>query len=155
MVETGERIMWSEIKNYKESAFKRYTGVSIAVFNEMKKVLEKREADKKKRGRLPKFCIEDEILITLEYLREYRTYFHIGVSWGTDESTISRIVRRVEDALIKDERFHILGKKALLDKEKEYDVVIVDATEVEIERPKKSNNAHTVEKRNATRIKHN
>ena len=77
------------------------------------------------------------------------------MSWGTDESTISRIVRRVEDALIKDERFHILGKKALLDKEKEYDVVIVDATEVEIERPKKSNNAHTVEKRNATRIKHN
>ncbi|MEH2211389.1 MAG: transposase family protein [Nostoc sp.] len=26
--------------------------------------------------------MEDQLLMTLEYWREYRTYFHIGQSWG-------------------------------------------------------------------------
>ncbi|NEO42783.1 MAG: transposase family protein [Moorea sp. SIO4A3] len=26
--------------------------------------------------------------MTLEYLREYRSYFHIGQSWGLNESTV-------------------------------------------------------------------
>ncbi len=29
----------------------------------------------------------DQLLITLEYWREYRTYFHLGNSWGVNEST--------------------------------------------------------------------
>lgn len=33
--------------------------------------------------------------------REYRTYFHIGQSWGVDESTAYRIIRKVEDTLIQ------------------------------------------------------
>jgi hypothetical protein len=37
--------------------------------------------------------------MTLEYLREYRTYFHIGQSWGVNESTAYRIIRRIEDTL--------------------------------------------------------
>jgi hypothetical protein len=30
--------------------------------------------------------------MTLEYWREYRTYFHLGNSWGVNESTAYRIV---------------------------------------------------------------
>ena len=52
------------------------------------------------RGGQPKLSIEDQLLITLEYWREYRTYFHIAQSWGVHESTICRTVHRVEDDTI-------------------------------------------------------
>ena len=42
---------------------------------------------KKKTGRPGKVSLEDQVLMTLEYWREYRTYFHIGQSWGVTEST--------------------------------------------------------------------
>jgi len=38
--------------------------------------------------------MENRVLMALEYMREYRTYFHIGASYGIAESsayTISRI----------------------------------------------------------------
>ncbi len=39
---------------------------------------------------------ENQVLMTLEYLREYRTYFHIGQSWGLDESNVYRIIQKIE-----------------------------------------------------------
>ena len=35
--------------------------------------------------------------MALEYWREYRTYFHIGQSWGVNESTAYRIKGRLEN----------------------------------------------------------
>ncbi|NEO51432.1 MAG: transposase family protein, partial [Moorea sp. SIO4A3] len=40
-----------------------------------------------------KLSLENQVLMTLEYLREYRTYFHIGQHWGLNESTVYRIIR--------------------------------------------------------------
>ena len=142
--------MWAEAEKYSESDFKRHSGVSKAVFDEMVRVMEERECGKKKSGRPPKFCIEDQLLIALEYWREYRTYFHIANSWKTQESTVSRIIRRVQDALIADDKFHLVGKKALLE-ENAFEVVVVDATEVPIERPKKNSGDAIVAKRKSTR----
>ena len=42
---------------------------------------------KQKIGRPSKLSLENQLLMTLEYWREYRTYFHIGQSWGVKEST--------------------------------------------------------------------
>ena len=42
-----------------------------------------------KSGPKPKLSIEEQVLVTLEYWREYRTYFHIGTSWELSESTIA------------------------------------------------------------------
>ncbi len=47
----------------------------------------------------------------MEYWREYRTYFHIGQSWGVNESTAYRIIRKVESALIQSRTF-ILPEKS-------------------------------------------
>ncbi|MFM7906435.1 MAG: transposase family protein [Microcystis sp.] len=52
-----------------------------------------------------------QLLITSEYWREYRTYFHLGNSWGINESTAYRIVRKVENILIKSGLFNLLKKK--------------------------------------------
>lgn len=76
--------------------------------------------------------------MTLEYWREYRTYFHIGQSWGVHESTVCRIIHRVEDKLIKSRKFSLPGRKKLASTETQWEVVIVDVAESPIERPKKA-----------------
>ena len=76
--------------------------------------------------------------MTLEYLREYRTYFHIGQSWGLNESNVYRIITKVEKILIESKLFRLPGKKALLNQELDWEVVVVDVTETPIERPKKN-----------------
>ncbi|MBW4607824.1 MAG: transposase family protein [Hassallia sp. WJT32-NPBG1] len=49
----------------------------------------------------------------MEYWREYRTYFHIGQSWGVNESTAYRIIRKIEDILVTSREFSLPGKKKL------------------------------------------
>jgi len=48
-----------------------------------------------------------------------------------------RIVRKVENILIKSGLFNLPGKKALLESNSEIEVIVVDVSEQEIERPKK------------------
>ena len=113
-------------------------------------------ADKTKKavgGRKSKLSIEDRLLMALEYLREYRTYFHISQSYGLSESNAYKICRFVEDTLIKDKRFSLPGKKALLKSDMDFEVVLIDAAESPIERPKKDKNTTTREKRNGTQLK--
>lgn len=86
--------------------------------------------------------------MTLEYLREYRTYFHIAQSWGVNESTAYRLIRKIEDCLMDSGAFSLPGKKKLLEPNHEIEVVVVDVTESPIERPKKNRNGFTVVKRN-------
>jgi hypothetical protein len=102
---------------------------------------------KKKSGRPSKLSVENQVLMTLEYLREYRTYFHIGQSWGINESTVFRIVRKVEEILIKAKEFRLPGKKQLLKSEENPEMIVVDVTETPREKPKKNKKAPTVEKR--------
>lgn len=98
-------------------------------------------------GRPSKLTTEDQVLMTLEYLREYRTYFHIAQSWGVKESTAYRIIRKVEDYLISSSVFSLPGKKKLLAPEHEIQVVVVDVTESQIERPQKNSINSTLVKR--------
>ena len=85
-----------------------------------------------------KLPLEDMLLAALEYLREYRTYAHIAASYGIAESNMHRSIKWVEDTLVKDGAFSLPGRKALLKSDMEYEVVLVDATETPVERPKKN-----------------
>jgi len=139
----------------KDGPFRRLTGVSRKVFALMVEVLTVADAQKKaKGGRKSKLCIEDRLLMALEYLREYRTYFHIAQNYGISESNAYKICKWVEDTLIKDKRFALPGRKALLESDAEYEVILIDASESPIERPKKDKNAITPAKRSAIRSKH-
>ena len=101
----------------------------------------------KKIGRKLKLSIEDMVLATLEYLREYRTYAHIAASYGIAESNIYRGIRWVENALIIDGTFSLPSRKEVLEKSAEYEIILVDATETPIERPKKNKNNITQERK--------
>ncbi|KJV51753.1 DDE superendonuclease family protein [Orientia tsutsugamushi str. Gilliam] len=109
-----------------------------------------RKADglkKSKGGRKNKFNLEEQLLMALEYLREYRTYFHIGQNYGISESSAYKAVKWVEDTLVKHPNFTLPYRKALMKSDMNYEVVLIDATESPIERPQKNKNSIIQERR--------
>lgn len=134
-----ERSKFSEIQKLSGNDFFRLTGVRRSTFDLMLTVLLPASLAKKKRGsRPPKLCVEDQLLMALEYLREYRTYFHLGGSYGLSESAAWSTCRWIEDTLIGSGAFSLPGKKALREGRRKYDLILIDVTESPICRPKKS-----------------
>ncbi|MGQ7307871.1 helix-turn-helix domain-containing protein [Bacillus cereus] len=74
----------------------------------------------------------------LNYLRSYSTFFEMGVIFGVSESSAHRIATWVEDVLISSGTFSLPSKKVLLEEDSAIEIVLIDATEQEIERPKKN-----------------
>ena len=141
---------YESIKGLEEEKFRRLTGVKRATFAKMIGILS--EADKQKKakgGRKSRLTLEDRLLMALEYIREYRTYFHVSQSYGVSESTCYETIKWIENTLIKHPDFALPGRKALLKSDMEYELVLIDATETPIDRPKKNKNVSTLEKRNA------
>ena len=139
----------SDIKTLKPEEFRRLTGVKAETFAIMLEVISKAIKMKKVKGGRPnKLNCEQMLLLTLEYLREYRTYFHISKSYGISESNCYYTIRFIEEALIKSSQFTLPGRKALLKSDMKYAVILIDATESPIERPKKSSDITTQVKRN-------
>lgn len=147
---------YEAMKDLKSEEFRRLTGVKPDTFKKMLAVLEAAETKRKssqryRGGKKPKLTLADHLMMTLCYLREYRTQFHVGKSYGLHETHCGRIIRHVEDTLMQSREFTLPGKKALLASNIAYEVVVIDATETPIERPKKSSANSTRAKRNATR----
>ena len=117
--------------------FKRFTGISPRTYRIMVRLVKDKEADKKKPGRPPELIVEEQVLIALQYWREYRSYYHIGLDWGVSESTVCRTVHKIENILIRSGKFSVPGKKSLLNSELDTDLIVMDVMESQIERPKK------------------
>lgn len=139
---------YDQLKELTPEEFKRFTGVQRTTFEKMVEALRAQERCKKKRGRPPKLAVADQLLVALQYWREYRPYFHIAVSWQLCEAAVCRIVHRVEDTLIKIPAFHLPGKKKLQASDTQFEVIVIDATESPVERPQK-NSAGTTGARSA------
>ena len=82
--------------------------------------------------------VEDQLLIALEYWREYRSQFHIGISWGVYETTVGRMVSQVEDWLIQRGKFRLPSKRQRYQPGWEWQGMMADVSEMEIERPQKT-----------------
>jgi hypothetical protein len=129
---------YENAKDLDGEKFRRLTGVKKETFFKMIDTLTEADLEKKKRGgRKNKLIIEDRLLMALEYIREYRTYFHVSQSYGVSESAAYETIKWVEDTLIKHKDFALPGRKVLLKSDMEYEVILIDATETQIERPKK------------------
>ena len=118
--------------------FKRRTGIYPETFALMEAVLIEREGAKKKTGRPAALTTAEQLLLTLEFWREYRTFAHLGDDWGVHETTVQRTVERVEAALIDSTQFRLPGEKVLKQAENVFQMIAVDAAETPCERPKKS-----------------
>jgi Helix-turn-helix of DDE superfamily endonuclease len=135
---------YDKINSLPSNRFRRLTGVSKSVFQTMLTVIRAAEQKRMEKGGKPSYLnTEDKLLMTLEYLREYRTYFHLGQSYGLSESACYRNCRWIEDVLIRDKAFSLPGKKVLLKDDTSIEMILVDATETPIERPKKTGTKQT------------
>jgi hypothetical protein len=119
---------YEKIKDLRLAGFKRYCGVEPETFHRMVEVVSHwLTKQRRKTGRPPKLTVEDQVLLTLEYWREYRTFFHLATNWGLYVSNVCRIIRRVEDSLTKSKAFRIPGKKKLQPADHEIEFVVVKA----------------------------
>ena len=135
----NEMKTYEKLKDLKPELFKRLTGVKIETFEQMLTCYEAYHKKKKSRGGKPnKLSVSTQILLMLEYYREYRSMAHMAYDYGVSEPTVSRIIREVESVLIKSDIFKLPGKKELTEDNFEIDYFVVDVTECQIERPKKN-----------------
>jgi hypothetical protein len=138
---------YETVKSLRDEEFKRSTGFTRETFEKMLTIIQRGMRDF---GRPPKLSRADQLLMTLMYWREYRTEFHIGLTYGVSESAVCRTIKKIEDVLVKSGEFRLPGKKVLKESDTIIEVVLVDVSEQPIERPKKSKNGTTAAKRSVT-----
>jgi len=122
-----------------DTEFKELFGVKKELFQEMLAILTAAYHERRKRGgRRPSLTVGDQLFMTLQYWREYRTMAHLGFDFGIAKSTVSDTITKVENILIRSGAFRLPGKKALLAAENAGRKLVVDVTESPICRPKKN-----------------
>ncbi len=140
--------MYERLCQLNPKDFRRYCGVSPEMFATMVKSIAPKLPKVGQRGGQPGFRVEEQLLMTLEYWREYRTFFHLAVSWQTSEATVCRTINRVENALAACGYSQLPGHKRLTSEtDVTPEVVVVDVSESPIERPQK-NSSNTLVVRN-------
>jgi hypothetical protein len=140
---------YKAIQKLSDEAFKRSTGVSHSTLVTMLQVVEDGMSNL---GRRPKLSRADQLLLTLMCWLEYRAEFHIGLTCSISEAAVCRTIQKIENVLIRSERFRLPGRKALQSGE-EIEIVAIDAAEQPIERPKKNNGGIAAAKNGGARRK--
>ncbi len=143
---------FEQIKSLSPELFKRYCGVKPETFVRICEfVVDELKRTQKKPGRPCKLSVANQVLLTLEYWREYPTQFHIAKRWQLSEATVSRTIVKIENLLKNCTDLQLPGKKVLRQSENAFEFIVVDVTESPIERPKKNNAATIPGKRSGTR----
>ncbi|VJD06624.1 mobile genetic element [Streptococcus pneumoniae] len=89
-------------KQLTDAQFKRLVSVQRTTFEEMLAVLKTAyQLKHAKGGRKPKLNLEDLLMATLQYVREYRTYEQIAADFGIHESNLIRRSQWVEVTLVQ------------------------------------------------------
>ncbi len=97
-------------KQLTDARFKRLVGVQRTTFEEILAVLKTAyQLKHAKGGRKPKLSLEDLLMATLQYVREYRTYEQIAADFGIHESNLMR--RKYKSIALKKELANDSGKK--------------------------------------------
>jgi len=131
MIDNKARIAKLKLEEYQS-----ILGVRKATFEKMMELLEAKQGEKKKRGRPEKISILDRLVIALDYWHDYRPMRRIAFDYDVSKSLIQSYIVWVEDILIKSGEF-ALPSKRVLGQESDVEIVLVDVTEHEIQRPKK------------------
>ncbi|WP_153297679.1 IS5 family transposase [Streptococcus pneumoniae] len=116
-------------KQLTDTRFKRLVGVQRTTFEEMLAVLKTAyQLKHAKGGRKPKLSLEDLLMATLQYVREYRTYEEIAADLGIHESNLSRRSQWVEVTLVQS---GVTISRTPLSSE---DTVMIDATSIALKK---------------------
>jgi hypothetical protein len=146
---------YERLKQIKPAEFKRLVGVKKETFEVMLEVYNDYHQKKKEQGGRPNRLLpQTQLLLMLEYYREYRSLAHMAFDYEISEPTASRVIKEVETVLIHSGKFSLPGKKALHQEggiELEY--IVIDATECPVQRPKKDNGLAIVERKSVICLK--
>ena len=128
----------ARVEKLKEKEYQRIFGVTKPIFEQMLAILEETFGKEHSKGGRPlKLSVLDKLVIMLCYYREYRTMESIAFDYQVSKSTVYESIRWAEESLMKSNKFSLPSKKALIE-DLNIEVVLVDATECEIERPQKN-----------------
>lgn len=135
--------VFEKYKIKRPAEFTRLVGVSLGAFEIILKKLEneitryKSQKPMRTRGLKSSLSIEDQLLLTLTYLRQHQTFLQLGEMFSISESYAHKrytfITRRLLEAM------DIPNDKALTADNLK---VIADVTEQEIERPLKEQKSY-------------
>ena len=146
--------MYTRIHALSDEKFRRKTGVKRKTFEVMVSLVqEKRDLLHKVGGRAMKLGAEEQVLMTLEYLREYVTYFSLGEKYGISESNCYKIITKTENILIQAKEFRLPNRKDIYEMP-DIEILVVDATESQIQRPKKSKENGILARKRSMPLKH-
>ena len=126
-----------KLEKLTDEDFQMYLGVKRKTFYASLEVLENQSAIEHKHGGKPmKTSVFDRLVITLNYYCEYRTMRRLAIDYGISKSNVCKIIHWTEDALVDSGLFALQSKDYLADGK--VHCVLIDASEVEVERPKKT-----------------
>lgn len=129
---------WKKLNELSNNQFRRVTGVKKTTFKKLVETLRPKWALRRQAGGPPpKLKLEDQLLLTLSYWRNYGTYLETGAKFGVSESSAFFICRWIENNLKNEKMLHLPGKKELLSGKDKYEIIVFDVTECPIERPKR------------------
>jgi hypothetical protein len=110
-------MFWENLKELEAEEFKQLTGMSPEKFTAMAAVIRQCERRKRRPSRRHKLAVEDRILLTVSYWREYLLSFgcwregqvrsRLAREWGVHASTVMRTVDHVEHELIRCRQFRL------------------------------------------------
>jgi len=95
--------------------------------------------------------VADQVLMMLMYYREYRIFFHVGLSYGLSETQCWHVVTQTEPIWLQNKLFHLPGKKALHKAQNNFEVIVIDVSGHPIERPKKKRQNYSGKKKRHTK----
>lgn len=153
IINQGDKMdIYEKTERLNDRDFKQIIGVERATFDKMVEILEEAYANKPRKwrgGRKKKLTIEEQLMLTLKYNRQYVTQKELAFEFEVGEATVCDTIKWVEDTLVKDGTFSLPGKKALLEDDS-IEVVLIDVTECPVERPQKNRKNGIPVKRNGT-----
>jgi hypothetical protein len=130
----------------RESEYQELFGIKKHTFDLMLEKLTKTHIQKHvKGGRKTKLTVLDMLVVFLAYLHDYRTMKALAFDYSVAKSTIHSTIIWTENTLINCGEF-TLPSKRVLKEDTSIEIVLVDVTEQQVERPKKN-------KENGTRVK--
>ncbi|WP_342253813.1 transposase family protein [Spiroplasma endosymbiont of Zeiraphera isertana] len=129
------------LKKYKDDQeFYSLVGIKPQTFYKMFEILKIAEYKQKYYGgRKNKIVIEERLLMTLEYWKDYSSYRVIAKRYNISHTSCIRNIFWIENILIKSGIFNLPWKKDLTkNKGTNNNLLAIDATETPIERIKKN-----------------
>ena len=143
---------YQKYQEFSDSKFRRMLGVNKVQFDKIYQLFKDYVClNWTNRGRPSEFSLIDRLILTFRYLRDYPTFVVLGNEFGISESFANKIFNKVTKSLVK--VVPLPSLKQMETNNQNIQKVIIDCSEQETERPKKSKKQSILENKNVTQTK--